>query len=88
MSEDESLLEFPCDFPIKVLGRDTPEFRAESRRIIAEHGGEEAAETARERPSRDGNYLALSYLIHVDSREDLDALYTDLSANEHIMVVL
>lgn len=88
MSDDESLLEFPCDFPIKVLGRDGPEFRNETRRIIAEHGGDMAADTARARKSRDGNYLALSFVVHVDSRERLDALYEELSGNEHIMVVL
>ncbi|MGI9249299.1 MAG: DUF493 family protein, partial [Woeseiaceae bacterium] len=36
---DQSVLEFPCDFPIKLMGRDTPEFRATARGLVENHAG-------------------------------------------------
>ncbi len=86
MSDEPSLLEFPCDFPLKVMGRDSAEFRATAQRIVADHATGTAA--PEERPSRDGNFLSLTFTIRAESREQLDAIYSDLSAHEDVMVVL
>jgi uncharacterized protein len=82
------LLTFPCDFPVKVLGRSGDEFRRHATQIVERHMG--AVDPARitERVSRDGNFLALTFNLKPHSREQLDDLYRELSASESIVMVL
>ena len=87
MSSD-SLLEFPCDFPIKVMGKDSPQFRRTSLAIIEEHVGELTEESVSERQSKDGNFVALTYNLTIENREQLDSIYSALSNHEDILVVL
>ncbi len=81
----DSLLEFPCDFPIKIMGVDSPAFRALVHEIVQRHT--EPTSPAN-RPSRDGKYLAISYTIRARSRAQLDALYEELSAAEEVLFLL
>ncbi len=83
---DESLIEYPCDFPLKIMGRDTVEFREAAAAIVRRHAGDTVAPDTQ--PSRDGNYLALRYVVRAHSRAQLDALYEDLSAHHAVLVVL
>lgn len=82
---DETLLEFPCDFPVKIMGRDSQSFRDMVVDIVTRHAGETPATT---RPSRDGRYVSMSFTIHATSRAQLDALYCELSANDDVLFVL
>ncbi|MDH3588548.1 MAG: DUF493 domain-containing protein [Gammaproteobacteria bacterium] len=83
----ESLLEFPCEFPIKVMGHHTDEFRATVVEIVARHTvGEEARFSTR--ASRDERYLALSFTVNAHSREQLDELYRELSGSQLVLFVL
>ncbi len=86
MSDEQSLLEFPCDFPLKVMGREGEAFRAAASRIVATHAA--GTPDPEERPSRDGNFLSLTFTIRAESREQLDTIYSELSAHEDVMVVL
>jgi putative lipoic acid-binding regulatory protein len=51
---DDTLLEFPCDFPIKIMGAATDEFRSLAIGIVARHFGPLAAGSIEERPSSCG----------------------------------
>lgn len=84
----ETLFEFPCDFPLKVMGRPTDEFRSLVLGIVARHTGEIDASKIEERPSRDGNYLGLTYTIRATSKEQLDELYRELTACEKVLICL
>ena len=84
----ETLLKFPCDFPLKIMGRNTAEFRSVMAEIVQRHVGEIEAYRIEERNSRDGNYLGMTYTVHVKSKEQLDALYSELSAHPLILMVL
>jgi hypothetical protein len=76
---DESPLTFPCDYPIKVMGPHTPEFRAAVLAVLtAEAGGAEPRIT--ERLSREGAYVSLTCTVRVASRAQLDGLYRRLHA--------
>ena len=88
MMTNESLLEFPCAFPIKVMGKDSPEFRRTSLEIIEEHVGALTSESVSERQSKDGNFVALTYNLTIENREQLDSIYSALSAHDDILVVL
>ena len=85
---DETLFNFPCDFPLKVLGRRSDDFRSIVLGIVQKHAGDIDPAGIEERPSRDGNYLSLTCTFPAQSREQLDALYRELTSCERVLVVL
>jgi uncharacterized protein len=85
---EASLLKFPCDFPLKVMGRRSDDFRSIVLGIVQKHAGAIEPAKIEERPSRDGNYLSLTCTIAAESREQLDALYKELTSCERVLVVL
>ena len=80
--------EFPSDFPIKVMGRRDSELRALTQVIIERHAGPLAESRIRTRTSADGNFLALTYLVHATSREQLDRIYRELTACKAVLMAL
>ncbi len=91
MSDDnttESLLEFPCDFPVKVMGRDEPAFRTAVAAIFEKHVGDVDASQYRESQSRNANFISLTVTIRATSQAQLDGIYSDLSANDDVLVAL
>lgn len=88
MTTDTTLLQFPTEFPLKVMGRNTAEFRSLVIGIVQEHMGPVEASKIEERPSRDGNYLGLTYTVYARSKEQLDRLYLALTSCERVLIVL
>jgi len=84
----ETLFEFPCDYPLKVMGRRSDDFRSLVLGIVQKHAGTITAEQIEERPSKDGNYLSLTCTFQATSREQLDALYRELTSCERVLIVL
>ncbi|MDO8933415.1 MAG: DUF493 domain-containing protein [Rhodocyclaceae bacterium] len=85
---DETLLEFPCDFPIKIMGAAQDGFAQTVIDVVLRHvPGFDAASTEM-RPSKGGNYLSLTCTVRVDSKAQLDALYIELSRHPLVKVVL
>jgi uncharacterized protein len=87
MSE-ATLQEFPSEFPIKVMGRHDSDLRALTQAIIERHAGPLTETSVRTRTSSDGNFLALTYLVHATSREQLDAIYRELTACKSVLMAL
>jgi putative lipoic acid-binding regulatory protein len=85
---DATLQTFPSEFPIKVMGRHDGELRALTQAIIEKHAGPQAESSIRTRTSGDGNFLALTYLVHATSRDQLDAIYRELTACKSVLMVL
>lgn len=88
MREKDTLLEFPCDFPVKIVGRADPGFEAMATEIVARHAGPLQPDHVRGRPSRDGKFVALTCLIRAESKPQLDALYEELSRHPDVLMVL
>lgn len=84
----DTLFNFPCDFPLKVMGRHTDDFRSIALGIVQKHVGAVDPAQIEERPSKDGSYLGLTFNFTADSREQLDALYRELTACEKVLIVL
>ena len=84
----ETLLEFPCRFPIKVMGRDTPEFRPDVLAVITAHAGEIPTGDVRMQPSSKGSFVSLTVTITAESRQQLDEVYLALQDDEKVMMVL
>jgi len=87
MSE-ESPLKFPCEFPIKAMGEDSPGFQALVVDIVDRHVPGEDLRQVRTRGSRNGRYLAVTVDIRATSRAQLDAIYRELSAHQRVVVAL
>ena len=85
---DESLLEFPCEFPIKAMGRALDNFDALVVGIIRKHVPEFSDTTVRSRLSRGGKYVSVTVTIQATSREQLDRIYMELTSNEQVLVAL
>jgi uncharacterized protein len=88
MVSDTPLLSFPTDYPIKVIGRPTAEFRARIHAIVLRHVPALEASHVSEHLSKNGNYLSISYAIRAESREQMTALASDLTACEGVLLVI
>ena len=89
MSEQEPpKIEFPCDYPIKVLGRSTNEFRGIILEVFERHapGFDEEAITVRD--SAKGTFTAITVTIVATGKDQLDALHKDLMATGHVQMVI
>jgi putative lipoic acid-binding regulatory protein len=83
-----SLQEFPSDFPIKVMGRRDADLRALTQAIVERHAGPLNEASVKTRTSADGNFLALTYTIKAQSREQLDSIYRELTACKAVLMAL
>ena len=87
MSE-ESAIEFPCQFPIKMMGRDTPEFRATARALIENHVGPIAEEAIQINLSGKGNFVSVTITVTATSQQQLDDIYRDVSGHDDVLMAL
>jgi hypothetical protein len=81
-------LEFPCRFPIKVMGRSVEGFEQLVVETVRRHVGDLETDAVKQRESREGRYVSITVTFTASSREQLDALYRELSDCEHVAVVL
>jgi putative lipoic acid-binding regulatory protein len=79
-------IEYPLDFPLKIMGRNEPGFVQAVTAIVRRHAPEFDPATVEMRPSRKNTYLSVTCVIRAQSRAQLDALYQEL--NDHPMVVM
>ncbi len=85
---DETLLKFPCSFPIKMMGRDTPEFRNTARALIENHAGPVDDSAIRSSQSRNGNFVSITITIDAQNQQQLDDIYRDVSSHEDVLMAL
>lgn len=87
-TERESLIEFPCDFPIKIFGLANTEFEMATYSIIHKHVPDLPETAIKMRHSKDKKYLSLTITVRVGSQEHLDAIYLELNAHDAILMTL
>ncbi len=87
MSE-QSLLEFPCQFPIKAMGKSDLELDLLIVEIVRRHVVDINEGAVKIRPSKDGNYIAVTVIIEASSKQQLDAIYQDLTDHPHVLMAL
>lgn len=85
---DSSLLEFPLDFPIKIMGRRVDGFAQAMADLVCAHAPEFDPATMEFRSSAQGNYLGLTVTVRVESREQLDGIYRALTGHPMVKLVL
>lgn len=86
--EIEKLFNFPCDFPIKAMGKAGDNFEAIVLEIVRKHCADLAEGAVKIRPSKGDKFLAVTITIRAHSKQQLDNIYQELSSHECVMMVL
>ena len=81
-----SLIEYPCEFPIKIMGHTRAGFAQAILEVVNRHAPDFDGPTLEMKSSKHGKYLSITCVINATSRVQLDALYQELC--DHPMVVM
>ena len=88
ISPEESLIEYPSDFPIKVMGAAHADFAVTILEVVKQHDPTFHEGRMEYRPSSKGTYLGLTVTVRATSREQLDNLYRALSSHPMVKMVM
>ena len=84
----DSVMEFPCAFPIKAMGRSGGQFEALVSEIVLRHARLHEDHEVRARPSGAGNFISVTITVEAESREQLDRIYQDLTDCDRVLMAL
>lgn len=89
MSQPEApKIEFPCDYPIKVIGKATPDFQEFVIKTVAVHAPDLDPERVDVNPSRNGKFMSVRLWIVATGRDQLENLFEDLKASGRVTMVI
>ncbi|QMU61635.1 MAG: DUF493 family protein [Gammaproteobacteria bacterium] len=88
MSDEESLLVFPCEFPIKIMGKNHHGFHKAVVEILKKHLNDFEDTKINEVESKQKNYCSITAVVNTTSQEHLDGIYMDLTASEWVIMAL
>jgi hypothetical protein len=88
MSDDTTLLEFPTDFPVKIMGERRDDFTQAMVELVQRHAPDFKPETVEMRASSKGNYLSVTCTVRATSKAQLDALYREITAHPWVKMAL
>ncbi len=86
--EDAPKIEFPCQYPIKVLGRHTDDFREIVIDVMTRHTGAVHDAQVSEKPSGKGTFVSITIIITATGKEQIQAIFDDLKATGRVKMVL
>ena len=86
--QHESIIEFPCEFILKIMGKSQGDFESITVSIIKKHFPSTDFSYLQKKFSRDKNYLSLSVTVYVESKRQLDNCYRELSSIKEVLMVL
>ena len=86
MTLTDSLIDYPCEFPLKIFGLQQAGFAQAVLEVVGKHDAGFTAASMEMRASKNARYISLTCTIHATSREQLDAVYQELC--DHPMVVM
>lgn len=87
-SGNDELLQFPTEFPIKIMGRDSDDFEQVVVAIFAQHLDDIDAATVQKRPSSSGNFVSVTVTFTATSKQQVDAIYQALTDHEQVLFCL
>ncbi len=86
--DHETLLDFPCEFSVKAMGLNAPDFHEVVIEIVQQHCPAVNHECVSSRPSKNGKWLSVTVTFEASSKKQLDAIYMDLTAHERVTMSL
>lgn len=81
-------MEFPCEFPVKAMGRSTANIEDTVLSIVSKHVPDIAKHHIKTRASSNGRYIGITINITAHNREQIDAIYMDLTEHPDVLYVL
>jgi putative lipoic acid-binding regulatory protein len=84
----ETVMEFPCQFPIKAMGKNSDDFEAQVVSLVRKHCPDLSEGAVVCRDSKGGKYLSVTVTVTATSREQLDNIYYELTACEQVLMAL
>ena len=87
-SGEDTLLKFPCEFPVKAMGETHPQLDNIVVEIVRKHAGDIAEGAVTSKQSSGGKYTSITVVIEANSKKQLDAIYQELSSHEAVKYVL
>ena len=87
-SDTDELFNFPCEFPIKIMGRCNCDLEVLVVEVINRHVSNIAEDAVTTRPSGKGNFMSVTVTVTATSREQLDNIYIELTAREEVLMAL
>ena len=89
ISDDEApRIEFPCLYPIKIIGKAVPDFETTVVAAVERHTGKLDSDLIKHRPSKENNYLSVTVTIAATGEEQIQSIFTDLKAIDSVKLVL
>jgi len=88
MRQEDTLFDFPCEFPIKVMGEAADDFDSLVVSLVRRHSSDLGEGAVRTRRSRHGRYMAVTVTVQARSRAQLDAIYMELTAHDRVLMAL
>ena len=86
--EQESIIKFPCLFPIKVMGKAETNFDAMVVEIVRKHAPDLTDIAVQSRFSRGGRYISVTVTVNAHNKQQLDNIYMELTAHEKVLMAL
>lgn len=84
-----NLIDYPCDFPLKVMGKNHVDFEVYVLETVNRHvGGHLTKDSIKTRPSKTGKYISLTITFLAHSQKQVDAIYIELTAHELVLMAL
>ena len=84
----EPKIEFPCDYPIKVIGTSSPEFLSTIMIIVQKYDSSMGLDKTKERVSREGNYTSITFLFWATGESQLKKMFAELKQCSDVHMVL
>jgi putative lipoic acid-binding regulatory protein len=85
---EETLLEFPCDFPIKLMGKNTDEFAALAKSLVEQHAGTVDDNAIKSSVSKNNRFVSLTITITAHNKQQLDSIYQDATDHPEVLMAL
>lgn len=87
-SSDESPLKFPCEFPVKAMGLSGIDFEKHVLNIFRRHVPDLDETLISKRDSQGGKYVSITVTVQAKNRQQLDAIYQELTDSKHVVMAL
>ena len=88
LHDPDTLFEFPCEFPVKVMGRNEKDFQELVEKIVFSHAKAFEDKPVTTNPSGSGNFISVTITIEAVSKAQLDAIYQDLTDCKQVVMAL
>ncbi len=86
--EEDTIMEFPCQFPIKVMGKAEDDFDVLVVGIVRKHAPDLSENAVKSRLSKEGKYISITVTVKADSKQQLDNIYLELTAHDKVLWAL